>query len=161
MAQRRIPEESPKAKLAYAAYLAMGNDRSLAKLVAKWGRPESYVGQLQRWSSDYGWQNRLAEVGQQAKERAKDALAEAEILDALTFLATSHVLSDTIAYTTYHHPDVVVKVRESVRPKTSSTVEHKHIGEVRHTYDLSRLSDDELANLRALAEKYEHEGVPV
>ncbi len=156
--KRQPPRETPKAAEAFAAYVAMGPGRSYAKLAKVWGHPASYVGQIDRWARAYRWQDRLVEA---ITTKTQAALADANELDAVTFSATSRVLAETMAYTTHHHADVVIKVRESVRPKSASTIEHKHSGEVRHTYDLSRLSPDELANLRALAEKYETEGAPV
>ena len=53
------PPESAKARAAYADYEAMGSDRSLAKLAAKYGKSPAYVRQLERWSQRYQWQARL------------------------------------------------------------------------------------------------------
>ncbi|MDQ3514189.1 MAG: hypothetical protein M3462_11120 [Chloroflexota bacterium] len=63
----------------------------------------------------YRWQERIADAIN-AKTRA--ALDEAAEIDGSTFLATSRLLADVVSYTTHHHPEVVVRVRESVRVKT-------------------------------------------
>jgi len=47
--------ETSKALSAYHAYVALGPGRSLAKLAETWGKSRAYVGQLERWSSAFGW----------------------------------------------------------------------------------------------------------
>jgi hypothetical protein len=67
-------------ELAFEAYLAMGPDRSLAKLAqliaanpAKYGftMPPSRR-TLEGWSSDYGWQRELYDVAGRARDEAKE-----------------------------------------------------------------------------------------
>lgn len=63
-------KESAKAYQASLEYCEMGRERSLAKLAQKWGKSESYVGQLERWSSQYGWVERAKQYDtEQSAER--------------------------------------------------------------------------------------------
>lgn len=79
---RYIPPESAKARQAYADYEQLGNERSLAKLVQHYGKKPSYLRQLQHWSSDYNWQQRIADYErQQLEERRKKRQAEIEAMD--------------------------------------------------------------------------------
>jgi hypothetical protein len=76
-ATRQPSEESPKAAQAWADYVALGPDRSLAKLIARYRStpeacPTTRLQTLKRWSAEYGWQDRLHGL---AAEQA--AIAEA------------------------------------------------------------------------------------
>jgi hypothetical protein len=50
-----LPDESAKAFGRFMAYLALGRDRSLAKLNRRLGRKPSYVTQLKKWSAKHNW----------------------------------------------------------------------------------------------------------
>ena len=121
MAYRTRPKsESAKAAEAFAAYIAMGPKRSLDALARSYQdrskvAPTRDLSTLKAWSKWHRWQERIADAIN-AKTRA--ALDEAAEIDGSTFLATSRLLADVVSYTTFHHPEVVVKVRESVRVKT-------------------------------------------
>lgn len=54
----RWPNETDTAYDRFMAYLKMGADRSMPKVVEKYGMKKSYRAQLQRWSSKYGWVDR-------------------------------------------------------------------------------------------------------
>lgn len=76
-------EESPKAAQAWADYVALGPDRSLAKLIARYRTvpetsPTTRLPTLKQWSRDYGWQDRLlglaAEQGKIAEARERERI---------------------------------------------------------------------------------------
>jgi hypothetical protein len=79
------PRETAAAKAAYAAYVALGPSRSLAKLrdalivQGHTGKPSAILRQLEAWSSQHGWQRRLADM-------AEAQLAEAEDLRRSVYL---------------------------------------------------------------------------
>ena len=54
------PKESDKAFAAFAMYLSMGSERSLAQVGKKLGKSE---GLIERWSSRYGWPERVGAYG--------------------------------------------------------------------------------------------------
>ncbi len=65
--------ETTKARMAFNDYLAMGDDRSLEKLCQEYqsrtGKaPTRQLSRLKRWSADFKWQERLAEIAE--RERA-------------------------------------------------------------------------------------------
>lgn len=66
-------EETPRAAAAFAEYCGLGVDRSLAKLAQKVGKSKGYVGQLERWSSHYHWQERVKEYDRAVIDKAADA----------------------------------------------------------------------------------------
>jgi hypothetical protein len=80
----QLPIESAKAYAAFVAYAEMGSQRSLEKVCQKWGKNKAYVGQLERWSSQHRWQERvrqydaaLARAGMEARiEQYKQDVAE-------------------------------------------------------------------------------------
>lgn len=73
--------ETAKAQRAYADYLALGGERSLAKLAAMYHQndpkstPDNILRQLKRWSTEHGWQARLAAIAAEAEEHARQAEA--------------------------------------------------------------------------------------
>jgi hypothetical protein len=74
--------ESAKARAAYAAYEAMGPDRSLAKLAQTYGKSTSYKRQLERWSSQFHWPARVAEYEQlQLAQRRRKREHELEVMN--------------------------------------------------------------------------------
>jgi len=162
------PKETPKAAEAFAAYVALGPKRSLRRLADEYVTQNRYkttataFNSLRDWSRIHGWQERLREA---AEARSSAMLDEAADLNTETYLAICREYHERIrdemaaAWKVGDLHPLFDRVKPA--PKASATVEHKHTGEVRHTYDLSRLSEYELANLRALAEKYETEGAPV
>lgn len=66
------PNETARAKEAFAEYVAMGPDRSLRKLAARHGKTRSYVVQLERWSSEHHWQDRIKALATQQLESATE-----------------------------------------------------------------------------------------
>lgn len=65
-----MSKETTKSMAALNAYLEMGPSRSLAKLAQKWGKNTSYIRQLERWSSEYGWVEQAKQFDkEQAEER--------------------------------------------------------------------------------------------
>ena len=153
------PQETAKAAEAFAAYVALGPGRSLEKLAQQrvrqgYGKSTaSVVRVLERWSSLYGWQDRIASARTEQSERM---LQEAADLDAETFLETSRLLNERVHYSTRHHLDEIVKMRESVRkptPKGGTNVNVNVSVEVQQMVDRiaeeDGLTDDEKAELAA------------
>jgi hypothetical protein len=67
--------ESPKARQAWADYLALGEGRSLEKLLAKYqsdpkAAPTGHLTRLKLWSRQYGWQARLQALADAAAAEA-------------------------------------------------------------------------------------------
>lgn len=71
----RHPAESSKAHAALNDYAALGPGRSLARLAEATGKNAAYVRQLERWSSAYAWQERVAAHDAQLAERVRQAQA--------------------------------------------------------------------------------------
>jgi hypothetical protein len=71
------PKESAKAYQAFVDYVNLGPKRSIAKLAS--GKSARYLRQLEYWSSDYHWQDRL-------KQLAANQLAEATSLKTDTYV---------------------------------------------------------------------------
>ncbi len=65
-------EMTPKASEAFSAYYGLGRSRSLEKLAAAGGEGGVKVGQLEKWSTRYGWQERLKRIAQTDLERANE-----------------------------------------------------------------------------------------
>lgn len=95
--------ESPRAAEAYAEYVALGPDRSLAKLAAlraerrgELGKSSAIVRQLEKWSVEHGWQERLAALV--AAQVAAVEAAEAERVRAImeTGYALAHERVDLL-----------------------------------------------------------------
>lgn len=86
--------ETAKSRQAWADYLALGVERSLAKLAAIYHQndpettPDNILRQLKRWSSAHGWQVRLEALAAEA-EAAAEAV-EAERVRAI--MATGYAL---------------------------------------------------------------------
>lgn len=80
-----MTRETPKAAQAWADYLALGPDRSLAKLHTTYvadsngGKPAANLRQLEYWSTQHGWQDRLKAI-------ADAQAAEATELRRATYL---------------------------------------------------------------------------
>lgn len=122
--QGAFPEMTPKAAEAYDAYVSLGHRRSLRLLADELVRRTLYKSstvafrQVTEWSSKFGWQDRLsAAVTALADER----LAQAAELDAQSFLKTSEIIAERLAYTTHDNIDMVIKARETVRKPTAKT----------------------------------------
>jgi hypothetical protein len=73
--------ETPRAAQAWADYLALGPDRSLAKLHAQYAArqkrgestaPTTTLRQLEKWSAAFDWQGRLRALADQAAAAAAD-----------------------------------------------------------------------------------------
>jgi len=52
-------QETPKALAAFRDYCELGSYRSLAKLNGKYGKNASYIRQLEKWSTQNNWQERV------------------------------------------------------------------------------------------------------
>ena len=72
--------ESPKAKRAWSDYLALGADRSLAKLLASYrgsaAPPTTRCASLKEWSVTFGWQKRLQALADEEASRVVTEQAE-------------------------------------------------------------------------------------
>lgn len=73
--------ESNRARQAWADYVALGPDRSLEKLVARYRSvagsvPTTRLNTLKLWSSQHGWQARLQAIADRAAQDAEAAEAE-------------------------------------------------------------------------------------
>lgn len=93
--QRQPSEESVKAAQAWADYVALGPDRSLAKLIARYrtapeAAPTIRLKTLKEWSAEYGWQARLH--GLAAEQAAIAEARERQRIDAImsTGFAVTH-----------------------------------------------------------------------
>lgn len=76
-------QETAKARAAYAEYEMLGPHRSLANLAQRDGKKTSYIRQLQRWSSEYGWVERANRYDMsQVEERRRRREAEREKMEA-------------------------------------------------------------------------------
>jgi hypothetical protein len=69
--------ETAKSKQAYADYLAMGPDRSLEKLLARYqsnpeAAPATNLTRLKVWSSKHGWQARLQAIADREAREAEE-----------------------------------------------------------------------------------------
>jgi hypothetical protein len=74
--------ETAKARAAYHEYEAMGTERSLAKVAAKLGKPAGYTRQLETWSSQFHWQDRVKKYEDRlGEEKRKKRQAELEKMD--------------------------------------------------------------------------------
>lgn len=87
--------ETPKARQAYADYVALGPARSLAKLLALYqtrpeGGPTHQLSQLKQWSGAHHWQDQIDGIAAQAQAEAEaqQAAYVAEIMD--TGFAQTH-----------------------------------------------------------------------
>ncbi len=94
-AQRQPSEESVKAAQAWADYVALGPDRSLAKLIARYRSapeacPTTRLQTLKQWSAEYRWQDRLH--GLAAEQRTIAEARERQRIDAImsTGFANTH-----------------------------------------------------------------------
>ena len=161
-AQRHYPKtESADAAQAFADYVALGKGRTLESLQKRYKAdtrpvPTRRLSTLKVWSSAFKWQDRIKTA---VTEEAERKLEEAAQLDAETFYETSVLLNDRVKYTTRHHLDEIVKMRESVRrPPVKGTVEvtGKNGGPIQHDHihrDMSAFTDDEIEALAAIAER--------
>jgi hypothetical protein len=75
-----MEKESSKAAAAYAAYEAMGAERSIEKVRKQSGRPQGYDRVLYRWSSLYHWQERVKQYDEQQREVERSEREAAEAL---------------------------------------------------------------------------------
>jgi hypothetical protein len=72
MLPEQLPNESPRAYAAFAAYAEMGSQRSLEKVQQKYDKSTSYIRVLARWSAQHRWQERVREYDAAiAAERAE------------------------------------------------------------------------------------------
>lgn len=84
--QSKQKGESPKAHQAYLDYRDMGVSRSLRKLQERYAAhtsptdcPTTRLGTLEKWSSAYDWQKRIAEHDQQLQAEKAEADKQARI----------------------------------------------------------------------------------
>ena len=143
----RLPQtESPDAAQAFADYVGLGPGRTLEALAEMYQArtepvPTRQLSRLKIWSTAFGWQARLTAARNEATERKLEEAAE---LDADTFRETSVLLNERVKYTTRHHLDEIVKMRESVRkptPKGGTSVNVSVSVEVERVVD--RIAEEE------------------
>src|ERR1700686_550099 len=92
MSDEQEPTETSKAAAAFHEYCLLGADRSLVKLAQMWGKSRAYVGQLERWSSNHRWQERVRQYDEDlAKVQAK-ALEEAIVAERKNVLQSRYAL---------------------------------------------------------------------
>lgn len=84
------PHETAKASAAYFDYAAMGASRSLAKLAEKYGKSRAYVGQLERWSSEFAWQSRVKVYDAEQVKAQEEVMAEEKAKVLRTNFALMH-----------------------------------------------------------------------
>ena len=112
---------TPKAAEAFDDFVSLGPSRSLRKLIASYRQrsanesPTVRFETLAEWSSRYQWQDRLVSATTALTEARLECAAE---LDAGSFLKTSELIADTLAYTTRHNLDAVLAIRQAVRKPT-------------------------------------------
>jgi hypothetical protein len=75
----RLPNESARAHEALLCYAELGPGRSLAKAAQVLGKRGAYVGQLERWSSQHHWQQRVKAYDAHLARQRQRAAAEAHI----------------------------------------------------------------------------------
>lgn len=116
-----FPEMTPKAAEAFDLYVAMGHRRSLRSLADDMVRRNFYKSstvafrQLGEWSSKYGWLDRISASVTALAEARLERAAE---LDAESFLKTSEIIAERLAYTTRDNIDTVLNMRQAVRKPT-------------------------------------------
>jgi hypothetical protein len=126
----QLPTESAKAYAAFVAYCEMGSQRSLEKLCQKWGKNGAYVGQLERWSSQHRWQERVRQYDAAVLEehnaalRAKrnqeiERLRQDALLDAKTLRQLGRGMSG--------------KLGETIRDMQPGDIEAKHVASLLRT----------------------------
>lgn len=149
---------TPKAAEAFADYVAMPpGERSLRGLCDRYRQrgasksPTTRYETLFIWSTNYGWQDRIANA---VTDLTRQRLEQAAELDADTYRTTSQLLNERVGYTTHHHLDAIIDIRAAVKPALPKTEiagtvnvkhDHKHSGVVEHAHhDLSHLSDEQI-----------------
>ncbi len=70
----RQAEETETSYLWFSRYRDYGPERSIAKLVQKYGRKKSYKSQLDKWSSQYRWQERIVAYERHLDEQKRTTL---------------------------------------------------------------------------------------
>lgn len=74
--------EPSKAYAVFLVYRDLGPSRSFSKVVAKLGRPQSYRGQLEKWSPKWRWVARAesydAHLAEKATRAQEDAIVDME-----------------------------------------------------------------------------------
>ncbi len=127
-------EMTPKAAAAFHAYVGLGPGRSLrwlARLLAEQGQYKSGTAALptlNTWSVKYAWQARLSAA---ITAQTEDLLAKAAEIDGRSFLRTSELVADRLAWADAGHVDAVIKMRETVRkpePRGATTNVNVQIG---------------------------------
>ena len=111
---------TPKAATAFRDLIerkVRHGDSTLTGLIASYRArtepvPTRQLSTLKKWSAEYGWRERISRV---EAEAAEQALADAAIIDAATFLKSSRLLAERMNLSTPLHVDAIVKIRESVR----------------------------------------------
>lgn len=93
--------ESPKARQAWADYLALGEGRSLEKLAATYRTateppPTKQIDTLKEWSRSFGWQSRLQAIADAAAAEATAAIYARRREALETGLALDHERVDAL-----------------------------------------------------------------
>lgn len=153
------PGESAVAFEAFALYRDWGQERSLARVAEKLGKSETL---MSRWSAQHGWVRRAeaweahldaekvkrlkAGVGEMAERHAKVAmLFQQKVIERLRELKPGELSPAELS----RWYDVAVKVERLSRGEaTERKGEDEGAG-----FDLSKLSDDELAALAQAVQK--------
>lgn len=147
-----FPEMTPKAAAGFADFVGMGPGRSLRKLHERYRQqtaskpPAVRLETLFEWSTKYAWQDRLANAVTALTEQRLEQAAE---IDSGSFFKTSELIAQTLDYTTHHHLDAILKMRESVRkPSPKQAAVNVNINLiVKELADKYGLTDDERAAL--------------
>lgn len=89
--------ETPRAKRAWADYLAMGPDRSLEALLKRYQNESkpltTRLASLKKWSAQFGWQSRLQAIADAAAREAeeREAAYRREIMESGYALAHERI----------------------------------------------------------------------
>jgi phage FluMu protein gp41 len=178
-----MPRTNMKSEALFAQYAAMGPERSLAKLAELLGKPPSYKRQLERMSSENSWQARArqydaARAEEERRERDKERRErmakweeERERMDMEhALLGRTHALraakqiQDLIEAKRFGSQAAVQLLKISTDLErvargadTSSTrvqVHEEKRAEI-ITFDITKLSDEQLARLEDIADELE------
>jgi hypothetical protein len=147
-------QESPRAQQAWADYLALGELRSLAALVAEYQSrttavPTRQLSRLKFWSTTFDWQGRLATITADAvaAAEAQEAAYRHEVLT--TGYAQSHERIATLnELASILHEELTTKGPRNRR--WVRDVKQVGSGEDAERVDIERFNGAEVAQLRGL-----------
>ena len=162
----RQKNEGAEAFEAFSHYRDLGSERSLVKVGQKLGKSQTLI---ERWSSNWNWVNRVNawddELDRQTREELAKGITEmrkrhvgiaqamlTKALKALKKIPEDDLTSQDIA----RMVDIASKLERLSRGEVTERTEGKQVvaGEVSlNQIDLSKITDAELAELDAIAEK--------